>query len=171
MRRIKWIKFVQGSVLPRGISEWMNEEPWMRGQQTCPLTIHFNMNTKLGRQHTKAPLEAALSPFMSFLYPPNPWCEWCDEWRLFRPYSRRLESLTICRYHYKGNTFFSDRRSLTRRRFARLFFFVSLFLSNKLVLWRKTLLSSCLCFKDKLNMWKKLWKEYMCPIRVLGCWK
>ena len=64
------------------MNEWMNEEPWMRGQQTCPLTIHFNMNTKLGRQHTKAPLEASLSPFMSFLYPPNPWCEWCDEWRL-----------------------------------------------------------------------------------------
>ena len=26
--------------------EWMkNEESWMRGQQTCPLTIHFNMWT------------------------------------------------------------------------------------------------------------------------------
>ena len=40
------------------------------------------MNSKLGRQHTKAPLAAALSPFLSLLYPPNPWCEWCDEWRL-----------------------------------------------------------------------------------------
>ena len=40
------------------------------------------MNSKLGRQHTKAPLAAALSPFMSLLYPPNPWCEWCDVWRL-----------------------------------------------------------------------------------------
>ena len=30
----------------------------------------------------KAPLTAALSPFMSLLYPPNPWCEWCDVWRL-----------------------------------------------------------------------------------------
>ena len=90
------------------------------------------MNSKLWRQHTKAPLAAALSPFMSLLYPPNPWCEWCDEWRLtttpgstsptlfeqwcgffyvpqepakckccgtgptvFRPYPRRLESLTF----------------------------------------------------------------------------
>ena len=26
---------------------------------------------------------------------------------VFRPYPRRLESLTICRCHYKGNTFFS----------------------------------------------------------------
>ena len=102
------------------------------------------MNSKHGRQHTKAPLAAALSPFVSLLYPPNPWCEWCDEWRLtttpgstsptlfeqwcgffyvpqepgkckccetgptvFRPYARRLESLTVCRYHYKGSTFFS----------------------------------------------------------------
>ena len=102
------------------------------------------MNSKLGRQQTKAPLAAALSPFMTLLYPPNPWCEWCDEWRLtttpgstspsvfehwcgffyvpqepgkckccetgptvFRPYPRRLESLTVCRCHYKGSTFFS----------------------------------------------------------------
>ena len=40
------------------------------------------MNSKLGRQHTKVPLAAALSPFVSLLYPPDPWCEWCDEWRL-----------------------------------------------------------------------------------------
>ena len=43
------------------------------------------MNSKLGRQHTrhtKAPLAAALSPFVSLLYPPSPWCEWCDVWRL-----------------------------------------------------------------------------------------
>ena len=26
---------------------------------------------------------------------------------VFRPYSRRLESLNICRCHYKGSTFFS----------------------------------------------------------------
>ena len=44
----------------------MNEESWMREQQTYPV------NSKLGRQHTKAPLAAALSPFMSLLYPPNP---------------------------------------------------------------------------------------------------
>ena len=39
------------------------------------------MNSKRGRQHTKAPLAAALSPFMSLLYPPTPRCEWCDVWR------------------------------------------------------------------------------------------
>ena len=81
---------------------------------------------------------------MSLLYPPSPWCEWCDVWRLtptpgstsptlfeqwcgffyvpqepdkckccetgptvFRPYPRRLESLTVCRCHYEGSTFFS----------------------------------------------------------------
>ena len=27
------------------MNEWMNEESWMRGQQTYPLTIHFNMWT------------------------------------------------------------------------------------------------------------------------------
>ena len=27
------------------MNEWMNEESWMRGKQTCPLTIHFNMWT------------------------------------------------------------------------------------------------------------------------------
>ena len=28
------------------MKDWMkNEESWMRGQQTCPLTIHFNMWT------------------------------------------------------------------------------------------------------------------------------
>ena len=53
-----------------------SEESCIRGQQTCPLTIHFNtVNRELGRQHTKAPLAAALSPFMSLLYPANPRCE------------------------------------------------------------------------------------------------
>ena len=59
-------------------------ESWMRGQQTCPLTIHFNMWT-VSSDVTKAPLAAALSPFMSLLYPPNPRCEWCDVWRLATP--------------------------------------------------------------------------------------
>ena len=42
------------------------------------------MNSKLGRQHTKALPAASLCPFMSFLpvKTPNPWCEWCDVWRL-----------------------------------------------------------------------------------------
>ena len=125
----------------------MNKESWMRGQQTHPLTIHFNkwaVSSDVSIQ--RAPLAAALSPFMSLLYPPNPWCEWCDVWRLtttpgstspnlveqwcepkffyvpqdpdkwkccetgptvFCPYPRRLESLTICRCHYKGSIFFS----------------------------------------------------------------
>ena len=30
-----------------------------------------HVNSKLGRQHTKAPLAAVLSPFVSLLYPPN----------------------------------------------------------------------------------------------------
>ena len=38
------------------------------------------MNSKLGGQHTKAPLAAALSPFVSLLYSPNLWCEWCEGW-------------------------------------------------------------------------------------------
>ena len=42
----------------------------------------YHANSKLGRQHTKAPLAAALSPFVSLLYPSGPWCEWCDVWRL-----------------------------------------------------------------------------------------
>ena len=32
----------------------------------------LHVNSKFGRQHTKAPLAAAVSPFMSLLYPPNP---------------------------------------------------------------------------------------------------
>ena len=115
----------------------MNEESWMRGQQTYPLTIHFltcEQEARTSAYKLKALLAAALSPFVSLLYPPNPWCEWCDVWRLtttpgstsptlfeqwcgffyvpqepdkckccgtaptvFRPYPRRLESLTICR--------------------------------------------------------------------------
>ena len=27
------------------MNEWTNKESWMRGQQTCPLTIHFKMWT------------------------------------------------------------------------------------------------------------------------------
>ena len=61
----------------------MNKESWMRGQQTHPLTIHFNkwaVSSDVSIQ--RAPLAAALSPFMSLLYPPNPWC---DVWRLTTP--------------------------------------------------------------------------------------
>ena len=32
----------------------------------------------------------------------------CETWpTIYRPYPRRLDSLTICRYHYKGSTFSS----------------------------------------------------------------
>ena len=44
-------------------------------------TIYMYINMwivlKLGRQHTKAPPAAALSPFMSLLFPANPWCDCC----------------------------------------------------------------------------------------------
>ena len=36
-------------------------------------------------QHTRVPLAAALSLFMSLLYPPDPWGEWCNVWRLVTP--------------------------------------------------------------------------------------
>ena len=64
------------------VHEWMNEEEsWMRGQQTCPLTIHLNMWTvssdvSIQRRHWQ-PLSVHL-----WAYCTHPWCEWCDEWRL-----------------------------------------------------------------------------------------
>ena len=64
-------------------------------------------NNKLGRQHTKAPLAAALSPFMSLLYPLNPYCERCvnDVWRLAKP--PRSTSCTLfeqwCGFFYVPN--------------------------------------------------------------------
>ena len=71
---------------------WTNDvgrkESRMRGQQTYPVYKYIltcEQYSKLGRQHTKAPLAAALCPFMSLLYPPNPWCERCDVWRLATP--------------------------------------------------------------------------------------
>ena len=49
----------------------------MRGQQTCPLynITYQHVNSKLGRQHTKAPLAAAIGPFFMRLtteVPQNP---------------------------------------------------------------------------------------------------
>ena len=50
----------------------------MRGQQTCPLynITYQHVNSKLGRQHTKAPLAAPIGPFffMSLItvVPQNP---------------------------------------------------------------------------------------------------
>ena len=59
----------------------------MRGQQMCPLTIFINMWTVSSHQHqhTRVPLAAAFSLFMSLLYPPYPWGEWCNVWRLATP--------------------------------------------------------------------------------------
>ena len=39
-------------------------------------TYFKHVNSKLWRQHTKAPLAAAFSTFMSLLYPPNLWSMW-----------------------------------------------------------------------------------------------
>ena len=135
------------------MNEWINEwiiewvKEWRvvyeRTTDVPSYNIFQHVNNKFGRKHTKVPLAAALSPFMILLYPPNPWCERCDVWRLtttpgftsptlfeqwcgffyvpqepdncnccetaptvFRPYPKRLESLTVCRHHYKGCTFF-----------------------------------------------------------------
>ena len=135
-----------------GKKEWqytyekMNEMKWRVVDERTADVPSYNtfehVNGKLGRQHTKAPLAAALSPFVSLPYPPNPWCEWClkvdhntgsthptlfEQWcglfyvpqepdrckrcergpTVFRPYPKRLESLTVGRCHYKGSTFYS----------------------------------------------------------------
>ena len=122
-----------------------NEESCMRGQQTCPLTIHFKMwivssDVTIQRRHWQAlsvhlwayctqpthdvndmmseiwtqrrglhPLLFSNSDVGSFYVPQEPdKCKCCETGpTVFRPYPRRLESLTVCRCHYKGSTFFS----------------------------------------------------------------
>ena len=118
------------------------KESWMRGQQMSPLNnVYQHVNSKLGRQHTWAPLAAAFHLFAycahstnnvndawklatptestsptifeqwcGFFYVPQEpgKCKCCETGpTVFRPYPRRLESLTICRCHYKGSPFFS----------------------------------------------------------------
>ena len=149
-----WVKrFCLGCFTTNGIALrtsclfWMNEWRVVDDRTTDMSSYNtiFNMWTvssdvsiqDIQRRHWQ-PL------FVSLLYPPSPWCEWCDVWRLtttpgstsptlfeqwcgffyvpqepdkckccetgptvFRPYPRRLESLTVCRCHYKGSTFFS----------------------------------------------------------------
>ena len=60
------------------MSERMKSRVWEDNRRAL-LQYILHVNSKFGRQHTKAPLAAVLSPFMSLLYPPNPWC---DEWTL-----------------------------------------------------------------------------------------
>ena len=60
------------------ISERIKSRVWEDNRRALLQYILY-VNSKVGRQHTKVPLAAALSPFMSLLYPPNPWC---DVWRL-----------------------------------------------------------------------------------------
>ena len=61
------------------MNEWMNEEPRMRGQQTCLLTIHFNMWTvssdvSIQRHHWQP-----LSVIYELTVPTHPmmWMIWC----------------------------------------------------------------------------------------------
>ena len=108
----------------------------MRGQQTCPLynMYLYHVNSKVGRQHTKVSLEAVIGSFMALPTHPSHYVNdvatppgskspsllerWCGFFyvpqeqisvsaTIFGPYPRRLESLTVCRCHYKGSTFFS----------------------------------------------------------------
>ena len=61
-------------------NEMKSEKMKSRGWEDNRRALLHNMWTemyKLGCQHTKAPLAATLSPFVSLLYPPKPWCEWC----------------------------------------------------------------------------------------------
>ena len=126
----------------RNKMKWI-EESWMRGQQICPLTIHFNMWTvssdvSIQRRHwqqlsvhlwaysthptqdvndvwrlTTTPGSTSPSLFEQwyrfFYVPQEPdRCKCCETGStVFRPYPRRLESLTVCRCHYKGSTFYS----------------------------------------------------------------
>ena len=141
----KWSKQILNERMNEWMNEWMNEESWMRGQQTCPLTIYFNMWTvssdvSTQRRHWQ-PLSVRLwacctHPAHDVNYVT------CEGWpqlrglrpllcpnsavgsftshknqiivsaarrdlRFFRPYPRRLESLSVCRCHYKGSTFFA----------------------------------------------------------------
>ena len=131
------------------MNEWMNEwrvkSAWMRGQQTCPLTIYFNMWTvssdvSIQRRHWQPlsvhlwaycthpthdmndvmsegwPQHRGLRPLLfsnsgvgSFTYHKNQVSVSAvrRDLRFLRPCPRRLESLTVCRWHCKGSTFFS----------------------------------------------------------------
>ena len=102
-------------------------------QQTCPLTIHFfniwtvSSDVSIQRRHGQ-PLSVHLWAYYiihpahdvndlmcerwcGFFYVPQEQdtCKCCGTRpTVFRPYPRRLQSLTVCRCHYKGSTFFSS---------------------------------------------------------------
>ena len=124
------LKQVYGSYLETKY-EWMNEESCR--QQTCPLTIHFfniwtvSSDVSIQRRHGQ-PLSVHLWAYC-IIHPTHDvndlmcerWCGFfyvpqeqdtckCSGTRptVFRPYPRRLESLTVCICHYKGSTFFSS---------------------------------------------------------------
>ena len=54
------------------MSERMKSRAWGRTTDVPSYNTFEHVSNKFGRQHTKAPLAVALSPFMSLLYPPNP---------------------------------------------------------------------------------------------------
>ena len=117
------------------MNEWRVKSTWMRGQQTCRLTIYFNKWTvssdvSIQRHHWHTlpthdvndvvcvgwPQYRGLRPLLfsnsgvgSFTSHNNQISVSAvrRDLRFFRPYPRRLESLTVYRCHYKGSTFFS----------------------------------------------------------------
>ena len=62
-------------------------------------SLHFFFAMGSDVSILKAPLAAAISPYVNKVYETGP--------PVYRPYPRRLESLIICRYHYKDSTFSS----------------------------------------------------------------
>ena len=115
-----------------------SEESRMRGQQTCPLTIYFNMWTvssdvSIQRRHWQT-LSVHLWAYCthpaddvndvmcdvcrlttpSGFTSPTLFEQWCGIFYVPQEPDKckccetgRLESLTFCRSHYKGSTFFS----------------------------------------------------------------
>ena len=119
------------------VNEKMNEESWMRGRQTCPLSIHFNVWTvssdvSIQRCHWQPlsvylwahcthpthnvndvmsegwPQHRGLCPLLFSNSGVGSFTSHKNQISVSaRPYPRKLESLTVCRCHYKGSTFFS----------------------------------------------------------------
>ena len=69
----------KGVACSKWMNKWMNEESWMRGQQTCPLTKQFSMWTvssdvSIQRRHWQL-----LSVIYELTVPSQPtmWMMWC----------------------------------------------------------------------------------------------